>query len=172
MRPAACMSLVIFGGDGARLLVMTHSPYDRLQNDKASPTYDDGVLRVYSKWLVTKQDEGWDILVLHGAMSAEIRRRRARNPMFTFQPDGVHPDETGHWSMATLLIKHFGDRYAARTQPLRNDARHMGRGDAAGPGADVHSPRRMADRNRMSTPIRARRIAARASTRQIWRTDS
>lgn len=101
---------------GARLLVLTPPPYDHLQNDKASPTYNDGVLRVYSKWLVSKRDDGWDVLDLHGAMSAELRRRRAHNPKFTFQPDGVHPDETGHWFMAALLIGHFGDTHAARAQ--------------------------------------------------------
>src|SRR5262245_19842363 len=32
---------------------------------------------------------------------------------FTFQPDGVHPNDAGHWFIAQQLIRAFGDDTAA-----------------------------------------------------------
>jgi len=40
-------------------------------------------------------------------------KRRASKPDFTFAPDGVHPDDAGHWFMAQQLVRFFGDNRSA-----------------------------------------------------------
>src|SRR5262249_16522847 len=43
----------------------------------------------------------------------EVAQRRAVDPNFTFQPDGVHPNEAGQWFVARQLIGWFGDEKSA-----------------------------------------------------------
>ncbi len=49
-------------------------------------------------------------------MSSEVRRRRIQDPQFTFQPDGVHPNDAGHWFVASQLIGWFGDEKSAAAE--------------------------------------------------------
>jgi hypothetical protein len=46
-------------------------------------------------------------------MTKEVERRRAADSDFTFQPDGVHPNDAGHWFIAQQLIRACGDKQAA-----------------------------------------------------------
>jgi hypothetical protein len=48
-------------------------------------------------------------------MTREVAKRRANDPTFTFQPDGVHPNDAGHWFVAQQLILWFGDTQAAQS---------------------------------------------------------
>lgn len=96
---------------GAKLIVITPPFYD----DKRKPlsfSYND-VLDRYSAWLLERRADGWRIIDLHGPMTRAVGQRRAADPEFTFQPDGVHPDEAGHWFMAQQIIRWFGDELAA-----------------------------------------------------------
>jgi hypothetical protein len=74
------------------------------------------VLDRYSEWLLDRRKDGWMVVDLHDPMTREVIQRRANDPKFTFQPDGVHPSNEGHWFIAQQLIRWFGDEDAARAK--------------------------------------------------------
>lgn len=96
---------------GAKFIVVTPPFYDDKQAPK-SFSYNE-VLDRYSDWLIQQRKEGWQVVDLHGPMSREVQKRRADKPEFTFQPDGVHPNDEGYWFVARQLIQWFGDERAA-----------------------------------------------------------
>ncbi|MBI3863900.1 MAG: exo-alpha-sialidase [Planctomycetia bacterium] len=99
---------------GARFVVVTPPLYD----DKRGPkpfSYNE-VLDRYSDWLLERRTDGWNVVDLHGPMTREVARRRATDPDFTFQPDGVHPNEAGQWFVARQLIRWFGDERSAAAE--------------------------------------------------------
>jgi lysophospholipase L1-like esterase len=101
---------------GAKLIVVTPPSYDDQRAPKAF-SYNE-VLDRYSAWLVDQRKNGWCVIDLHGPMTAELRKRRTADSQFTFQPDGVHPNDEGHWFVAQQVIRGFGDeRAAAATSP-------------------------------------------------------
>jgi lysophospholipase L1-like esterase len=65
--------------------------------------YDDVLVR-YSAWLIEQRAQGWQVIDVHGAMSAALAARRALAPEFTFAKDGVHPDAGGHAVIAQAVI--------------------------------------------------------------------
>lgn len=93
---------------GAKLIVITPPFYDDQRSPK--PFSYNGVLDRYSDWLVEQRGKGWLIIDLHGPMTSEVKMRRKTDPTFTFQPDGVHPNEDGHWFIAQQVIHWFGDQ--------------------------------------------------------------
>lgn len=97
---------------GARIVHVTPPMYDAKYAADHVAEYND-VLGKYSEWLLSKRADGWEVADLHGPMTAEFNRRRAADPAFTFTPDGVHPDDAGHWFMAQQLIAYCGDTKAA-----------------------------------------------------------
>lgn len=93
---------------GAKFVVMTPPFYD----DQRSPrnfSYNE-VLDRYSDWLIDQRKEGWTVIDLHGPMTKAVRERRTTDPQFTMQPDGVHPNDAGHWFVAQQLILWAGDQ--------------------------------------------------------------
>jgi lysophospholipase L1-like esterase len=96
---------------GAKLILVTPPYYDDQRAPKAF-SYNQ-VLDRYSDWLVGQRKAGWMVADLHGPMTKEVERRRAADPKFTFQPDGVHPNDAGQWFVARQLIRFFGDAQAA-----------------------------------------------------------
>lgn len=97
---------------GARIVHVTPPVYDAKNATEHSADYND-VIGKYSEWLLSKRADGWEVADLHGPMTAEFNRRRASDPTFAFAPDGVHPDDAGHWFMAQQLIAYCGDMKAA-----------------------------------------------------------
>jgi pimeloyl-ACP methyl ester carboxylesterase/lysophospholipase L1-like esterase len=95
----------------ARLIVVTPPFYDDQRAPK--PFSYNAVLDRYSDWLIERRKEGWHVIDLHGPMAREVAQRRAVDPNFTFQPDGVHPNEAGQWFVARQLIGWFGDEKSA-----------------------------------------------------------
>lgn len=93
---------------GASLIVMTPPFYDD-QRAGSKWSYNE-VLDRYSEWLVAQRAEGWTVLDLHKKMTEAVAQRRATDPGFTFQPDAVHPNEQGHWYIASQLIGWCGDQ--------------------------------------------------------------
>lgn len=96
---------------GATLVIITPPTYDD-QRGKQAFSYN-GVLDRYSDWLLAQREQGWNVIDLHGPMTAALAKQRESNPAFTFQPDAVHPNESGHWFMAQVLIRASGDSKAA-----------------------------------------------------------
>jgi len=97
---------------GAKFVVMTPPFYD----DKRSPrpfSYNE-VLDRYAAWLIEQRKQGWIVIDLHVPMTQTVTTRRATEPSFTLQPDGVHPNDAGHWLIAQQLIGWAGDTKAAQ----------------------------------------------------------
>lgn len=92
---------------GAKFIVVTPPFYDDVRSPRAF-SYND-VLDKYSDWLIARRADGWRVVDLHTPMTREVQRRRESDPKFTFQPDGVHPNDEGHWFVAQQLIRYFGD---------------------------------------------------------------
>jgi hypothetical protein len=75
-----------------------------------SPHYD-AVLRKYSDWLLTLKSDRIDVVDVHREMLLEKKiRTQGRDTGFTFSPDAVHPDRSGHWMMAQTLLLHWSIR--------------------------------------------------------------
>lgn len=96
---------------GAHLVLVTPPFYDDVRAPR--PFSYNQVLDRYSDWLLGQRKAGWQVVDLHGPMTREVERRRKADPEFTFQPDGVHPNEAGQWFVAQTLIRFFGDDEAA-----------------------------------------------------------
>ena len=81
------------------------------------------VLDKYSQWLLEQRPAGWKVIDLHFPMSDELQRQQARDPQFTFQPDAVHPNDAGYFSVAKHLLRAFGEEkteeWATPTEFLR-----------------------------------------------------
>jgi lysophospholipase L1-like esterase len=101
---------------GAKFVVVTPPFYD----DQRAPrnfSYN-AVLDRYSDWLVSQRKEGWTVIDVHSPMTKFVQTQRKENPQFTVQPDGVHPNEAGHWLVAQQLIRWAGDdKSAAAASP-------------------------------------------------------
>jgi lysophospholipase L1-like esterase len=66
------------------------------------------VLDAYSAWLLTQRATGWEVLDIHSPMNDALAARRQTEPEFTFAPDGVHANDSGHVLMATVVLKAWG----------------------------------------------------------------
>ncbi|MFN0051193.1 MAG: SGNH/GDSL hydrolase family protein [Planctomycetales bacterium] len=95
----------------ARFIAITPPFYDDLRAPKKF-SYNQ-VLDRYSEWLVGRRQEGWRVIDLHTPMTRAVAARREQDPQFTFQPDGVHPNEAGYWFVAQQVIRGLGDEEAA-----------------------------------------------------------
>lgn len=109
---------------GARLVVITPPFYDDQRAPK-SFSYN-GVLDRYSDWLIEQRKAGWHVVDLHGPMTQEVAKRRKADPQFTFQPDGVHPNEAGQWFVARQLIRWFGDEKSAAAETAGEMLKSLG----------------------------------------------
>jgi len=89
---------------GATLILVTPPTFDDVRSPR-SFSYD-AVMTRYSAWLV--ETFGAErVIDLHSTMKAEIARRRETQPDFTFQPDAVHPNRSGHEFIAGEIIRWF-----------------------------------------------------------------
>lgn len=102
---------------GAKFVVMTPPFYDDLRSPK-NFSYN-AVLDRYSEWLISQRQAGWNVIDLHAPMTKAIQAARANDPKFTMQPDGVHPNEAGHWFVAQTLIRWAGDEKAATAETAK-----------------------------------------------------
>ncbi len=116
---------------GATLILVTPPFYDDQRSPRAF-SYN-AVLDRYSDWLVGQRKEGWLVIDLHGPMTRFVAEKRKSDPKFTLQPDGVHPNDDGHWFIAQQLIAGFGDEAAAKAASPAEMARSVGLDVAALP---------------------------------------
>ncbi len=96
---------------GATVVHVTPPIHD--SKGKKGFQYDE-VLTAYSQWLVEQRKEGWLVVDLHSHMRAIVDAEKAKDPKFTVQGDGIHPNAKGHWMMAQSLIAYFGDEESAK----------------------------------------------------------
>ena len=66
------------------------------------------VLDQYAAWLVGQRSQGWQVIDIHSAVNQFLAQQRQTDPKFTVSPDGVHPNEQGHWLMAREVIRELG----------------------------------------------------------------
>jgi lysophospholipase L1-like esterase len=98
---------------GAKFVVVTPPFYD----DQRAPrnfSYN-AVLDRYSDWLVSQRKEGWTVIDVHSPMTKFVQAMRKDDQQFTVQPDGVHPNDAGHWLVAQQLIRWAGDDKSSAT---------------------------------------------------------
>jgi lysophospholipase L1-like esterase len=96
---------------GAKLIVITPPFYDAQKQPKQA--FYNGVLDRYSEWLGSQRASGYTVIDVHAPMTKEVAARREKDAAFTFAPDGVHPNDAGHWFIAQQLIAACGDEKAA-----------------------------------------------------------
>lgn len=100
---------------GAKIIHLTPPVYDQ-RPDKPGPagtTDYDAVLDAYSKWLLSKRNDGWFVIDVHGPMKEMLAAARAKDPAAIFASDTVHPNDEGYWAMARAVIAGLGDGKAA-----------------------------------------------------------
>lgn len=98
---------------GAKIIHVTPPTFDKSRSTGAPADYNDAVLGRYGEWLLARRADGWEVIDLHGPMTAAMNEGQRNDAAFTLQPDGIHPDDHGHWVMARTIIAHFGDADAA-----------------------------------------------------------
>lgn len=103
---------------GAAILHLTPPIYDpHAPHAGLDPAYDEVLARL-SAWLLSQRDIGWQVIDLRTPMATALAHLRRGNPSATLQPDGVHPDEAGHWVMAQGVFAGLGDAAAAAAPSL------------------------------------------------------
>ncbi len=118
---------------GAKLWLATPPPFDPVPvKDSLWPagkdvypsghTFEgyDGVLGAYSEWLVSKRDDGWNVIDFHGPLNAYLAEQRKTQATFTMAGDGVHLNETGHRIMAQEVLRAWGVE-ASMLPPIHPD---------------------------------------------------
>jgi len=90
---------------GAGLIHLTPPIYD----EKKGAAYAN-VLDIYSSWLLSQRyTQNWKVIDLHWPMRKFLEEMRETSPEYALAPDGVHPNETGHWLMARELLMGIGE---------------------------------------------------------------
>lgn len=91
---------------GAALIHLTPPIYD----EKKGAAYAK-VLDIYSSWLLSQRyTHDWQVIDLHWPMQKFLEDKRSESPDFFLAPDGVHPNEIGHWLMARELLVGIGEK--------------------------------------------------------------
>lgn len=115
---------------GAKLIHVTPPVFDALPiKDRILPAgldqysapfagYDE-VLARYSSWLLSMRAVGWQVIDVHGPLSAAVAKRREAQPAFTFSKDGIHPDRAGHAQIAAAILTGLGLSEEITQLPLR-----------------------------------------------------
>ncbi len=88
---------------GAYIVHLTPPVFDPTPPEDRAASYD-AVLARYAAWLIEQRGKGWEVIDLHGPMSAAIDERRKSDPTFTFSKDRVHPNEAGHVVIGDALL--------------------------------------------------------------------
>jgi lysophospholipase L1-like esterase len=89
---------------GAKIIHLTPPIYDEHRRGSLAAAGYAAVLDAYSDWLLSKRADGWLVIDVHGPMQAAVAKRRKADPGFSFQPDGVHPDDAGHRVIAEAVL--------------------------------------------------------------------
>ena len=107
----------------AQLILLTPTPFDvtPIQNKTRSidagefsyltPFQDyDNVLAAYSQWeRGLPANEAREIIDLHTSVTAQILKRREKDPAYQFSKDGIHPNVATHLAMALEILARLGE---------------------------------------------------------------
>jgi len=114
-------------GVGAQIIHLTPPVYDQ-RPDKHGPagsTDYDAVLEEYSKWLLSKRQNGWIVIDIHSPMKESLELNRVSNPAFVFAPDTVHPGREGHWAICRAVLDDLGVPRTWDTQQAQHLLPHV-----------------------------------------------
>lgn len=90
---------------GAEIIHVTPPIYD----ERKGAAYAN-VLDIYAAWLVSlRYTQNWNVIDLHWPMRKALEERRSLNPDFAFAKDGIHPDESGHFLVAKIILLGLGE---------------------------------------------------------------
>lgn len=93
---------------GVKRVVLCSPPVQDSKTPGVIGKVDENLGR-YTRWLLDKRAEGWDVVDIHTPMRAVLEAGRAKDPAFVLAKDGVHPQREGHWVMArAILTQCFG----------------------------------------------------------------
>ena len=121
---------------GAKIIHLTPALFDALPiKTKVLPAgleaypqpyegYDD-VLDAYSKWLLSRRADGWQVIDVHDAMKQALLAKRKESPNFTFAGDGVHPNAEGQVVLAGPLAAAWGLKLDADGLPSHQKAKEI-----------------------------------------------
>ena len=91
---------------GALIIHVTPPVFD----ERKDPAYAN-VLDIYSDWLISRRyTQNWQVIDLHWPMRKALEEKRSMNPDFAFAKDGIHPDESGHYLMAKIILLGLGEK--------------------------------------------------------------
>jgi lysophospholipase L1-like esterase len=91
---------------GSEIIHITPPVFD----ERKDPAYAN-VLDIYSDWLVScRYTKDWKVIDLHWSMRKALEDQRDLNPEFAFAKDGVHPDESGHFLIAKIILLGLGEK--------------------------------------------------------------
>ena len=91
---------------GAEIIHVTPPVYD----ERKGAAYAN-VLDIYSDWLISNRyTQNWNVIDLHWPMRKFQEDQRLLNPEFAFAKDGIHPDESGHFLMAKIILLALGEK--------------------------------------------------------------
>jgi lysophospholipase L1-like esterase len=102
---------------GARIVHLTPPVFDPTPPEDRATSYD-AVLARYAAWLLEQRKNGWEVIDLHGPMSAALEAHRKQEPAFTYSRDHIHPNEEGHAVLGDALIAALDPQGFARFQKL------------------------------------------------------
>ncbi|MEO7702628.1 MAG: SGNH/GDSL hydrolase family protein [Opitutus sp.] len=118
-------------GAGARLVLLTPPVFDAIPLraktvPATSPEFGyskpfvgyDQVLAEFATAEVAAKDRDVLVVDVHRIMSEALAKARERDPLFTFTPDGVHPDDRGHLMIARAVLSALG--YALATTDVES----------------------------------------------------
>lgn len=91
---------------GVRKVVLCTPPVHDDKGDATKSSHDANLSR-YTTWLLSKRNEGWEVVDFHTPMRKTLDEGRAKDPSFALAADGTHPGREGHWIMATHLLNEF-----------------------------------------------------------------
>lgn len=102
---------------GAHIIHLTPPVFDPTPPENRATSYD-AVLARYSEWLIEQRKNGWEVIDLHGPMSAALETQRKNDPAFTFSKDHIHPNEAGHAVLGDAVLEALDPRGFASFRKL------------------------------------------------------
>lgn len=70
------------------------------------------VLDRYSTWLLEqRKNKNWEVIDLHFPMKKYLESITRIDPTYKLAPDGIHPEQEGHWLMARSIISYLNPTF-------------------------------------------------------------
>ncbi|MCK3685128.1 SGNH/GDSL hydrolase family protein [Maribellus sp. YY47] len=99
---------------GAEIIHVTPPVFDERKGEAYA-----NVLDIYSDWLISKRyTADWNVIDIHWPMRKELEKQRAADSTFVFAQDGVHPNDYGHFVMASEMLWYLGENQTEQSYDM------------------------------------------------------